>query len=452
MTPERAAEGGATAVSKEELLRQSDVLTIHMVLSPKTRGLLGADDLALMKTSSLLVNTSRGPLIDEVALVNGAHLAQASRWPRSTCSTSNRCPPTTRCVRWRTCWARRTSATWPTTCTARSTATRSRRSTPGSRSARSPPDARRRRKAGIALGVLAALAATVTLTLAGCQSFGEHASGERLARMEQLARVARRPLREPAGHVERHARRAAARASAAAPTSNRSRRCRSCAPIRRPWPSRPPSGLRVTWFGHSSTLLEVDGTRVLTDPIWSERASPVAWAGPHRWYPPTIALAQLPPVDAVLISHDHYDHLDMPTIVAMRSWKNVFIVPLGIGAHLARWGIPAERIVELDWWQSTRVGALTVTLVPARHASGRVNAARRPDACGAASRWSARSHRVYYSGDTGLFDAMTEIGQRFGPFDLAMIEAGQYDADWPDWHLGPEQIGAGRSARAREER
>jgi L-ascorbate metabolism protein UlaG (beta-lactamase superfamily) len=185
-------------------------------------------------------------------------------------------------------------------------------------------------------------------------------------------------------------------------------------------------------------LIEIDGVRLLTDPIWSERASPVEWIGPHRWYPPTIALAQLPPVDAVLISHDHYDHLDWPTIVAMRSWKNVFIVPLGIGAHLQRWGIPPERIVELDWWQATRVGALALTLVPARHASGRLNA--RSDL----TLWGGfalvgQQHRVYYSGDTGLFDAMAEIGQRFGPFDVAMIEAGQYDADWPDWHLGPEQ-------------
>jgi L-ascorbate metabolism protein UlaG (beta-lactamase superfamily) len=200
----------------------------------------------------------------------------------------------------------------------------------------------------------------------------------------------------------------------------------------------PASGLRVTWFGHSSTLVEIDGRRLLTDPVWSGRASPVAWAGPHRWYPPTIALAQLPPVDAVLISHDHYDHLDTATIVAMRGWRNVFIVPLGIGAHLARWGIPAQRIVELDWWQSTRVGALTVTLVPARHASGRVNAQGDQTLWGGFALVGDR-HRVYYSGDTGLFDAMTEIGRRFGPFDLAMIEAGQYDADWPDWHLGPEQ-------------
>jgi len=147
----------------------------------------------------------------------------------------------------------------------------------------------------------------------------------------------------------------------------------------------------------------------------------------------------------VLISHDHYDHLDWATIVAMRGWKNVFIVPLGIGAHLARWGIPPERIVELDWWQSTRVGALAVTLTPARHASGRLQPRSDLTLWGGFALVGAR-HRVYYSGDTGLFDAMDDIGRRFGPFDVAMIEAGQYDADWPDWHLGPEQavLGARR--------
>ncbi|NOJ99821.1 MBL fold metallo-hydrolase, partial [Corallococcus coralloides] len=125
-------------------------------------------------------------------------------------------------------------------------------------------------------------------------------------------------------------------------TTNPGRRCPPWPPIRPRWPSRP-TGLRVTWFGHSSTLLDIDGLRVLTDPLWSDRASPVEWAGPRRWYPPPIALAQLPRVDAVLISHDHYDHLDRPTVLAMREWTNTFIVPLGVGAHLERWGIPRDR-------------------------------------------------------------------------------------------------------------
>ena len=293
------------------------------------------------------------------------------------------------------------------------------------------------RKAGLALGVLAALAAAGALALVGCESLGEHASGERLARIEQSPQWQGDRFGNPQA-MWSDLRDAFLHALSGGPDVEPT----GPVPVARTDPAAlavaPASGLRVTWFGHSSTLVEIDGARLLTDPIWSDRASPVAWAGPHRWYPPTIALAQLPAVDAVLISHDHYDHLDTATIVAMRGWHNVFIVPLGIGAHLARWGIPAARIVELDWWQSTRVGALTVTLVPARHASGRVNAQGDQTLWGGFALVGAR-HRVYYSGDTGLFDAMDDIGRRFGPFDLAMIEAGQYDADWPDWHLGPEQ-------------
>lgn len=293
---------------------------------------------------------------------------------------------------------------------------------------------RRFSRTGIALAVLGAAAVA---TVAGCQSLGQRPGAERLVRIQQspewrdgsfvnpqpmwtdmrdalLHTFAGGPEADPGVAVPVVATDPAALAVAA------------------------PSGLRVTWFGHSSTLIEIDGKRILTDPLWSERASPVTWAGPQRWYPPTIALAQLPQIDAVLLSHDHYDHLDYATIVAMRAWKNVFIVPLGIGAHLAHWGIPAERIVELDWWQAARVGPLTVTLTPARHASGRLQPQSDQTLWGGFALAGPR-HRVYYSGDTGLFDAMDQIGARFGPFDVALIEAGQYDADWPDWHLGPEQ-------------
>lgn len=200
----------------------------------------------------------------------------------------------------------------------------------------------------------------------------------------------------------------------------------------------PASGLRVTWLGHSSTLVEIDGVRVLTDPIWSDRASPVSWLGPRRWNEPLIPLDSLPHIDAVVISHDHYDHLDYGTIRAMREWKTTFVVPLGIGAHLAAWGIPESRIVELDWWQRTTIGSLEIVSTPSRHASGRIlfdNDAKL---------WSgfaliSAQHRVYYSGDTGLFPALRDIGERLGPFDLTMIEVGQYGQAWPDWHLGPEQ-------------
>ena len=211
----------------------------------------------------------------------------------------------------------------------------------------------------------------------------------------------------------------------------------------------PATGLRVTWFGHSAMLVEIDGVRVLTDPVWSERPSPVSWAGPARWFPPLIPLDSLPQVDAVLISHDHYDHLDRGTIEAMRPWTTRFIVPLGVGAHLEAWGIPSSRITELDWWQQVAIGAVTIVATPARHASGRIS----PQA--GQTLWAGYAllgpqRRAFYSGDTGLHDTLAEVGRRFGPFDVAMVESGQYDAAWPDWHLGPEQaVEASRLVQAR---
>ena len=198
------------------------------------------------------------------------------------------------------------------------------------------------------------------------------------------------------------------------------------------------TGLKATWFGHATAYLEVDGTRVLTDPMWGRRASPVSWAGPRRFYDPVLALEDLPRPDAVVISHDHYDHLDRPTIRAMRAWDVPFVAPLGVGARLRAWGIQAERITELDWWQSTRIGSLEITATPARHASGRTPFDKDR------TLWAGYSlrgpeHSVYFSGDTGLFDGLAEIGARLGPFDLTLIEAGAYNAAWPDWHLGPEQ-------------
>jgi L-ascorbate metabolism protein UlaG (beta-lactamase superfamily) len=200
----------------------------------------------------------------------------------------------------------------------------------------------------------------------------------------------------------------------------------------------PRTGLRVTWLGHSTTLVEIGGMRVLTDPMFSERASPFGFAGPTRFFPPPLPMAELPHIDAVVISHDHYDHLDMASVRMLAKGGTVFVVPLGIGARLEGWGVPVARITELDWWQSTTVGTLTITSTPSRHFSGRwLNDAN-------ATLWSGWAiaspmHRVYYSGDTALLDEMETIGARLGPFDLAMIEIGEYDALWSDVHLGPEQ-------------
>ena len=200
----------------------------------------------------------------------------------------------------------------------------------------------------------------------------------------------------------------------------------------------PASGMRVTWLGHSTLLLEIDGHRILTDPVWGERSSPLSWLGPARWYPPPLPLDQLPKLDAVVISHDHYDHLDYPTITALAGLDTMFIAPLGVTAHLEYWGVPADRIVEVDWWDRTQVGELEIVCVPARHASGRMLFGMNT------TLWAGYAvlgpqHRAYFSGDTGLFPALADIGERLGPFDLTMIEAGAYHSAWPDWHLGPEQ-------------
>ncbi len=211
----------------------------------------------------------------------------------------------------------------------------------------------------------------------------------------------------------------------------------------------PPTGLRMTWFGHSSLLVEIDGHRVLTDPMWSERASPVSWLGPQRYFAPLVPLSRLPTLDAVVISHDHYDHLDQATIHAMKDWNVRFVVPLGLGAHLARWGVPEARIVELDWWQTAKVNGLTIVSTPARHASGRMLIDND------AKLWAGYAlvgdkHRVFFSGDSGLFPALKDVGERLGPFDLTMIEAGQYNQAWPDWHMGPEQaVAAHQMVRGR---
>ena len=200
----------------------------------------------------------------------------------------------------------------------------------------------------------------------------------------------------------------------------------------------PQSGLRLTWFGHSSTLIELDGVRILTDPVWSDRVSPLTWAGPRRYSPPLIKLDQLPHIDAVLISHDHYDHLDHRTLIAMKNWNTKFVVPLGVGAHLEYWGIAPEKIVEVDWWDRISLGAIEIVSTPVRHASGRQIFDKD------ATLWSGYAllgpaHRVYFSGDTGLFTALADIGAKLGPFDATMLEVGQYHRSWPDWHMGPEQ-------------
>jgi L-ascorbate metabolism protein UlaG (beta-lactamase superfamily) len=204
------------------------------------------------------------------------------------------------------------------------------------------------------------------------------------------------------------------------------------------WGKRPSSGLRVTWLGHSTLLIEIDGARILTDPVWSQRASPLQFAGPKRFHPPPASLDALPPLDAILISHDHYDHLDRATIVKLAKSRATtpIITSLGVGERLERWGIPPKRITELDWWGHTDVKGVRVTAAPAQHFSGRGIRDRNT------TLWSSfhlrgPKHSFFHGADSGLTPEYADIARRFGPFDMVTLEIGAYHPSWGDIHLGP---------------
>ena len=213
----------------------------------------------------------------------------------------------------------------------------------------------------------------------------------------------------------------------------------------------PAAGLRAFWIGHASTYAEIDGVRLLLDPVFAEHVSPLP-VGPRRFHAPPIALADLPKIDAVLISHDHYDHLDMDTVRALAARGSKFFVPLGIGAHLERWGVPAAQVEELEWWQERTLGnGVRIVCTPTRHYSGRGLNNR------SSTLWSSWAvvgpkHRFFYSGDTGYAKLFQDIGARLGPFDLAFIKIGAYGpgAAWTDIHMTPEQaVQVNRDVRAR---
>jgi L-ascorbate metabolism protein UlaG (beta-lactamase superfamily) len=209
-------------------------------------------------------------------------------------------------------------------------------------------------------------------------------------------------------------------------------------PLARPELPADADALAVTWFGHSSALIEIDGHRVLVDPVWGHRVSPSPLLGPTRLHPVPVALEDLPRVDAVLISHDHYDHLDLPTVQAiLREQTAPFVVPLGIGVHLRRWGVPDSRVIELDWDRHTTVGGLTLTCTEARHFSGRFFSRN-------TTLWSSwvvagPRHRVFFGGDTGYTPAFAEMGARLGPFDLTLMPIGAYNEAWAAMHMNPEE-------------
>ncbi|TFV87241.1 hypothetical protein E4P38_14405 [Blastococcus sp. CT_GayMR16] len=196
--------------------------------------------------------------------------------------------------------------------------------------------------------------------------------------------------------------------------------------------------LAVTWLGHASALIEIDGQRVLADPVWGFRVSPSPVFGPTRLHPAPVPLEDLPQVDVVLISHDHYDHLDLPTVrELLRTQTAPFVVPLGIGQHLRKWHVPEDRIVELDWDQSHTIGGLTLTCTEARHFSGRYF--YRDTTLWASWAITGTRHRVFFGGDTGYTPAFAGIGARFGPFDLTLLPIGAYNDAWHAIHMDPEE-------------
>ncbi|MCV9920953.1 MBL fold metallo-hydrolase [Pseudomonas sp. BT-42-2] len=191
-------------------------------------------------------------------------------------------------------------------------------------------------------------------------------------------------------------------------------------------------------LGHSTVLLKLRGRFFITDPVFAERASPVQWAGPVRFHAPPLALNEVPALAAVILSHDHFDHLDEQAIRQLAGRTDKFLAPLGVGDRLIDWGVPSEKVRQLDWWQETEVGGVRLIATPAQHFSGRGLFDSNQ------TLWASwviidDDLRLFFSGDTGYFDGFRQIGERYGPFNLTLIETGAYNLAWPNVHMQPEQ-------------
>lgn len=207
--------------------------------------------------------------------------------------------------------------------------------------------------------------------------------------------------------------------------------------------------LTVTWFGHSSLLIQMEGMNILIDPVFSERSSPVSFAGSKRFSEPPVKLEDLPEIDILIVSHDHYDHLDYNTIKQMKDRVKHFIVPLGVENHLKRWDVPAENIHEMAWWEEIKIDGLTIGCTPARHYSGR-SLNDRFAALWASWVLKGSSYQIFESGDTGFGSHFKKIHEKYGDFELVLLDCAQYDVRWPDVHMNPEEsYGASQTLGAR---
>ncbi|MER2563145.1 MAG: MBL fold metallo-hydrolase [Myxococcaceae bacterium] len=299
---------------------------------------------------------------------------------------------------------------------------------------------RRRRWLAVPLGLVVVLLALTVFTTQGCASFGGLPDGQRLARMQASTH-----WRD--GHFV-NAEATAVMQEGGSSTfvqwfSSDVMRVPTChlpavedVKVRLAKPVG--SGLRVTWLGHSTTLIELDGTTILTDPMFSERASPSSIVGPKRFHPPPLALDDLPRIDAVVVSHDHYDHMDMASLQALAKKGVPIHVGLGAGAHLEAWGISSAQIHELEWWQErTLPGGLVIASTPARHFTGRRGFGN-DRVLWTSWTFIGSAHRVFFSGDTGLTEQFKAVKEKYGPFDLSMLEIGQWHPAWGSIHLGPK--------------
>lgn len=198
------------------------------------------------------------------------------------------------------------------------------------------------------------------------------------------------------------------------------------------------SELKITWLGHSSNLIHIDGKRFLTDPLWYQRVSPIPFIGPKRFFNNPIAIKDLPAIDYILLSHDHFDHLDKDSILHLLSKGIRVITMLGVGKRLIDWGADAHLITELDWWQKLETGdGFTITALPSRHFSGRWLNDRFSTLWGSFA-IKGPTHNIYFGADSGYYDGFKKIGEKLGPFDLTMLDSGAYNKEWEEIHMGPE--------------